>query len=101
MDRCAITFRGRYGGSALTESNYDEARPFKADAWKRSWEESVVEGFSEFPIVTQWFKVFLGDDLVYEGQRQFGSSFEDPTHTDLGGRWVAIRVDDDAHAVAE
>lgn len=66
-----------------------------------SWEESVVEGFSEFPVVTQSFKVLLGDDLVYEGERQFGSSMEDPTHTGLGGRWVTIRVDDEEHVVAE
>lgn len=62
-----------------------------------SWEESVVEGFSEFPVVTQSFKVFHGDDLVYEGERQFGSSLEDPTHTGLGGRWVTIRIDDEEH----
>jgi len=66
-----------------------------------SWEESVVEGFSEFPVVTQWFKVFHGDDLVYEGERQFGSSLEDPTRTGLGGRWVTIRIDDEEHVVAE
>jgi hypothetical protein len=66
-----------------------------------SWEESVVEGFSEFPVVTQSFKVFHGDDLVYEGERQFGSSLEDPTHTGLGGRWVTIRIDDEEHVLAE
>ena len=66
-----------------------------------SWEESAVEGFSEFPVVTQSFRVFNGDDLVYEGERQFGSSLEDPTHTGLGARWVTIRIDDEEHAAAE
>ncbi len=27
--------QGRYGGSALTKSNYDEAKPYRAGAWKR------------------------------------------------------------------
>ena len=29
--------QGRYGGSALTESDYDEAKPYRAGAWKRYW----------------------------------------------------------------
>lgn len=29
--------QGRYGGGALTESAYDEAKPYTADAWKRYW----------------------------------------------------------------
>jgi len=27
--------QGRYGGGALTESAYDEAKPYRAGAWKR------------------------------------------------------------------
>ncbi len=27
--------QGRYGGSALTETDYDEAKPYRAGAWKR------------------------------------------------------------------
>lgn len=66
-----------------------------------SWDESLVEGFSEFPVVTQSFKVYFGDDVLYEGVRSFGCSFEDPTHTGLGGEWVTIRIDDSEHAMAE
>jgi hypothetical protein len=29
--------QGRYGGSALTKSDYDEAKPYRAGAWKRYW----------------------------------------------------------------
>ena len=29
--------QGRYGGSALSESDYDEAKPYRAGAWKRYW----------------------------------------------------------------
>jgi len=29
--------QGRYGGSALTESDYDEAKPYQPSAWKRHW----------------------------------------------------------------
>ena len=65
------------------------------------WEESLVDGYSEFPAVTQTFRVMLGNVLVYEGERVFGSSLEDPTHTGHGGRWVAIRIDDEEHADAE
>lgn len=86
----------------LTERLRSSAQPLRLvleeDA---SWEESVVDGYSEFPVVTQTFKVFLGDELLYEGERQFGSALEDPTHTGLGGRWVTIRVDDEEHVLAE
>ncbi len=27
--------QGRYGGSALTNSDYDEAKPYRAGAWRR------------------------------------------------------------------
>jgi len=36
--------QGRYGGSALTESDYDEAKPYRADAWKRYWHLPEKEG---------------------------------------------------------
>lgn len=65
------------------------------------WEESDIDDYDEFPVVTQNFEVFIGDELVYEGVRQFGSSLEDPTHTGLGGEWVAIRIDENEHGAAE
>ena len=58
------------------------------------WEESQVEGYEECPTVIQSIEVFLGDELVYEGERCFGSEKVDPTHTGLGGRWETIRVDE-------
>ena len=27
--------QGRYGGAALTKNDYDEAKPYRASAWKR------------------------------------------------------------------
>jgi hypothetical protein len=57
------------------------------------WEESVSPEYQECPIVTQTFKVYLGDELLYKGQRMFGSELIDPTHTGLGGRWESIQVD--------
>jgi hypothetical protein len=66
-----------------------------------SWEESELDEYDEFPVVTQSFKVFLGKDLIYEGERQFGITLEDATHTGLGGEWVTIRIDDERHISAE
>jgi hypothetical protein len=66
-----------------------------------AWEESAVDGYREFPVVTQRFKVLIADRLLYEGERLFGCSLEDPTHTGLGGRWVTIRIDDQTHRAAE
>lgn len=57
------------------------------------WEESVSDQYEECPLVTQIFKVYLGDELLYEGHRLFGSEIVDPTHTGLGGRWLPIQVD--------
>lgn len=65
-----------------------------------TWLESVNDDTWEFPLVTQTFKVLQGNKVVYEGERQFGSEFEDPTHTGLGGRWVTIRVDNFEHSAA-
>lgn len=65
------------------------------------WEESFVEGYAEFPVVTQTFKVFWRDKLAYEGERQYGSSLEDPTHTGLAAEWVAVRIDQYEHVSAE
>jgi len=66
-----------------------------------TWFEAVDDETWEFPLVLQTFKVLQGGQVVYEGERQFGSEFEDPTHTGLGGRWVTIRVDNYEHGVAE
>jgi hypothetical protein len=68
---------------------------------RTTWEESVVDGFKEFPVVCQRFRVLIGEELVYEGERLFGSSIEDPTHTGVGGRWAAIRIDKNEHRTAE
>ena len=57
------------------------------------WEESVSPEYEECPVVTQTFKVFLGDELLYEGERMFGSELVDPTHTGSGGKWESIQVD--------
>lgn len=61
------------------------------------WEESQVKGYQECPIVIQSIEVFLGDELVYECERWFGSELVDQTHTGLGGRWETIRIDDGGH----
>jgi hypothetical protein len=58
------------------------------------WEESQVDGFTEAPLVIQTYKVFLGNDEVFKGERHYGSEMIDPTHTGMGGRWDVIRVDD-------
>lgn len=58
------------------------------------WDESQIEGFSEAPTVIQTYKIYLGNEIVYEGERWFGKEFVDPTHTGLGGRWEVIRVDE-------
>jgi hypothetical protein len=57
------------------------------------WEESVSPEYEECPVVTQTFKVYLGDELLHEGYRMFGSELVDPTHTGAGGRWETIQVD--------
>ena len=57
------------------------------------WEDCASSGYEECPLVTQIFKVYHGDELIYEGQRLFGSEPVDPTHTGLGGRWQTIQVD--------
>lgn len=57
------------------------------------WEDCVSPGYEECPLVTQIFKVYHKDELIYEGQRLFGSEPVDPTHTGLGGRWQTIQVD--------
>lgn len=65
------------------------------------WEESRVEGYTECPIVRQSIQVFLGDELVYEGERSFGSELVDSTHTGLGGEWGTIRLDDEQDGIIE
>jgi hypothetical protein len=46
----------------------------------------------------QSITVFLGEDLVFEMERWFGSEKVDSTHTGLGGRWQTIGVDEGGHA---
>jgi hypothetical protein len=58
------------------------------------WDESTIEGFSEAPTVIQTYKIFFGNELVYEGERWYGKELIDPTHTGLGGRSEVIRVDE-------
>ena len=58
------------------------------------WEESTIEGFSEVPTVIQTYKIFFGNELVYEGERWYGKELIDSTHTGSGGRWEVIRVDE-------
>jgi hypothetical protein len=57
------------------------------------WEESVMSEYRECPVVTQTFQVYLGDALLHEGYRMFGSELTDPTHTGLGGQWETIQID--------
>ena len=58
------------------------------------WEESQVDGFTKAPLVIQTYKVFLGNEEVFEGERHYGSEMIDTTHTGMGGRWDVLRVDD-------
>ncbi len=58
------------------------------------WDESQIEGYSEFPTVTQECKLLLGDVIVAKWERQFGIEFIDATHTGGGGRWCPFRLDD-------
>ncbi len=58
------------------------------------WDESTIEGFSEAPTVIQTYKIFFGNELVYEGERWYGKELIDPTHTGLRGRSEVIRVDE-------
>ena len=53
--------QGRYGGSALTERDYDAARPYKAEAWKRYWQLPRELGVS-FEVITD--KDSSGNDEV-------------------------------------
>lgn len=57
------------------------------------WEKSVSDDYEECPLVVQTFTVLLGEEIIYEGVRMFGSELVDSTHTGAGGRWEAIQVD--------
>lgn len=59
------------------------------------WDESQIEGYSEFPTVTQECKLLLGNVVVAEWDRQFGIEMIDATHTGGGGKWCPFRLDDD------
>jgi len=53
------------------------------------------------PLITQDFQVYVGDELAFEGWRQFGSELEDRTHTGVGGNWVTFRVDENGTQYVE
>ena len=59
------------------------------------WEESEIEGFSEFPVVTQTLSLFIKDTLVAEWERHYGIEYIDYTHTELGGNWEPLRLDNE------
>ena len=58
------------------------------------WEESVVEGYTECPVLTQTYRVFLGDEQVFVGDRMYGSEMSYSAHARVDGYWEAIRIDD-------
>ena len=66
------------------------------------WEESEIEGFSEFPVVTQTLRLFIKDTLVAEWERRYGIECIDYTHTGLGGNWEPLRLDnEDGYEIEE
>jgi Fe-S cluster assembly iron-binding protein IscA len=58
------------------------------------WDESQIDGYAEFPTVTQECKLLLGNVVVAEWERQFGIEMIDATHTGGGGKWSPFRLDD-------
>jgi len=62
---------------------------------KTYWEESAIEGFSEFPLVVQTCRLYAGKQLVHTATRSFGTEYVDVTHTGYGGEWGAISLDSD------
>jgi hypothetical protein len=62
------------------------------------WDESQIDGYSEFPTVTQQCKLFLGGVLVNEWERQFGIEM---LETLGGGRWSPFRLDDNEGSYLE
>lgn len=87
---------------ALKDKLLSSGKSFRIDLEEDvDWQESTSESYTECPVIYQSFSVFLGDELVYEGEREFGSELEDPTHTGLGGRWITIRIDDEDVALVE
>lgn len=59
-----------------------------------SWMDSEVEGFSEFPVVTQKVTLSLGGVAVKEWELEYGCEFVDYTHTGNQGQWVPLRIDE-------
>ena len=59
------------------------------------WEESEIEGFSEFPVVTQTLRLFIKDTLVAEWERRYGIEYIDYTHSGLEGNWESLRLDNE------
>lgn len=103
-----INFKKTFNDLVIAYANWDEATQEKLlEKFKNSenifrveveddvqWDESTIEGFSEAPTVIQTYKIFFGNELVYEGERWYGKELIDPTHTGLGGRCEVIRVDE-------
>ena len=58
------------------------------------WDESEIEGYSEFPTVTQECKLLLGNIVVAEWDRRFGIEMIDVTHIGGSGKWCPLRLDD-------
>ena len=59
------------------------------------WEESEIEGFSEFPVVTQTLSLFIKDTLVADWERRYGIEYIDYTHSGLEGNWESLRLDNE------
>ncbi len=67
-----------------------------------SWMESEIEGFSEFPVVSQKVMLTLGGVSVKEWELEYGCEFVDYTHSGTQGQWVPLRIDDqDNYALEE
>lgn len=62
-----------------------------------AWIESEIEGYSEFPVVTQKGTLLLGGVVVYQWEMEYGCQMVDPTHTGTQGDWVPLRIDEQEH----
>jgi len=56
--------QGRYGGSALSESDYDEAKPYRPDAWKRYWHLPGKQGLRAEVLGFETFNAQRNDSEV-------------------------------------
>lgn len=66
-----------------------------------SWMESEIEGFSEFPVVTQKVTLSLGGVAVKEWELEYGCEFVDYTHTGTQGQWAPLRIDEQENYALE